>query len=114
MLQDGIEHGRKLIGQRKRYGMYPVTIAVQQISGRNLQPPDLDRLSEFNNVRVSMRHADSAGETLIGHCPDGGEIPNGAVCNITGATESLADSRVNFAEQSPDPRDSVGIFHDNN
>lgn len=94
--------------------MDAVTIAVEQIACRDLHAADLNGLSEFRDVRVSVRNSQALCEALKAHRLNGAEIPHGSVCNIPGATERLAHPRVNLAEQRTYTRNPVYILNDEN
>src|ERR1035441_7748850 len=94
-------------GNIVRNGDDSVDIRVQQVSGSNRKPEDLDRDSKIDNVHVCVGNGHSRSEHRELHSAHCGDIAYGAVSDHALALEGLENRRVDLANGTAVQRGSI-------
>src|SRR5579863_2028933 len=84
---------------------------MDQVSRHDLQPADLNRIAELDKVGVSVRHGYASREQVKSQRFDSRKIPNRTVGNVAYTVQCQTDGRVDFSNQSTQPRGVIDIFH---
>src|ERR1017187_3729293 len=101
-------------GNIVRNGDDSVDIRVQQVSGSNRKPEDLDQDSKIDNVHVCVGNGHSRSEHRELHSAHCGDIAYGAVSDHALALEGLENRRVDLANGRGAAGSCIQILEDGN
>ena len=104
-------HFRHTVSDIKGNREDAVTIAMQKITGSNLQTTHFHGAAGFEDVRKGMRNRNISRKHLEPSRVDSGQITDGAVGHEADAAQCQKYVRVDFANERASPRLMVDITH---